>query len=460
MSVITCQPNCPTGRVFDGYKNRLFPERDVIDGIEVVRVWSFMAANAGVIRRTINYLTFMVSAIFAGLFQPRPDVIVATSPQFFCGWAGIFLGFLRWTPVVLEVRDVWPASIEAVGAMRSRPALRFLVLLEQLMYRAATHIVTVGHGYKDHIVARLNGQHADRVSVITNGVDLTKFRPHPADQDFLRKHGLHNKFVCSYIGTIGMAHGLDVILRAAKILKQKGRTDIAFCLVGDGARRARLQTMAQHLGLNDWVRFVGLLPKSDIPKALASSDVMLVHLRSCELFETVIPSKIFETMAMERPIIMGVAGEAYEIVDEAHAGIPMKPDSETDLVRIVELLADDPELARELSESGRKYVTQHFNRDYLAADYLQVLSGVTGRRQETRELSSGTRAGGRARSGSTRAEWSPGVAGEVGAVSRVGLPCPARAHSLGVMLALGRSDLNALCVYKEMPEVADTPPGG
>ena len=216
------------------------------------------------------------------------------------------------------------------GRPRSRPWARcaadrhsgFLVLLEQLMYRAATHIVTVGEGYKTHIVARMNGKHADRVSVVTNGVDLTKFRPREADEVFLNKYRLGNKFVCSYVGTIGMAHGLDVVLRAAQILKQKGRTDIAFCLVGDGARKSRLQTMTQHLGLNEWVRFPGMLPKSDIPKVLASSDVLLVHLRSCELFETVIPSKIFETMAMERPIIMGVAGEAYDIVDEAHAGIP------------------------------------------------------------------------------------------------------------------------------------------
>jgi hypothetical protein len=136
--------------------------------------------------------------------------------------------------------------------------------------------------------------------------------------------------------------------------------------------------MAQHLGVSDWVRFVGMVPKSDVPAVLASSGVLLVHLRACELFATVIPSKIFEAMAMQRPIIMGVAGEAYAIVDEAHAGLPMQPDSESDLVRIVELLADDPELARELSESGRKFVTLQFNRDKLAVEYLTLLGRVAG----------------------------------------------------------------------------------
>jgi glycosyltransferase involved in cell wall biosynthesis len=376
--VITGQPNCPTGVVYEGYKNRLIPERDRVGQIDVVRVWTYVAPNAGIVRRTLNYLTYMVSAVMAGWFQPRPDVIVATSPQFFCGWAGILLGWLRWRPVVLEIRDVWPASIEAVGAMRNRPTLTMLELLEKWMYLAARHIVTVGEGYKAHVLERMRGRHAGRISVITNGVDLTKFRPRAPSEDFLQRYALRDKFVCSYVGTIGMAHGLDVVLRAAQILKQKGRTDIVFCLVGEGARKARLQTMAQHLGVEPWIRFTGLLPNSDMPSVLASSDVLLVHLRACELFQTVIPSKIFETMAMERPIIMGVSGEAYEIVDHAHAGIPMKPDSESDLVRIVELLADDPELARELSESGRRYVSEHYNRDRLAARYLEILARVAG----------------------------------------------------------------------------------
>jgi glycosyltransferase involved in cell wall biosynthesis len=354
------------------------PERDRIGQVEVVRVWTYVAPNAGVVRRTINYLTYMVSALLAGWFRPRPDVIVATSPQFFCGWAGILLGWLRWRPVVLEIRDVWPASIEAVGAMSNRPALRLLELLEKWMYLAARQIVTVGEGYKTHVLGRMNGRHADRIRVITNGVDLSKFRPCGPSEDFLTRWGLRDKFVCSYVGTIGMAHGLDVVLRAAQILKQKGRSDIVFCLVGEGARKARLQTLAQHLGIEPWIRFTGMLPNSDMPSVIASSDVLLVHLRACELFQTVIPSKIFETMAMERPIIMGVAGEAYEIVNRAHAGIPMKPDSESDLVRIVELLADDRELARELSESGRRYVNEHYNRDRLAAQYLEILSHVAG----------------------------------------------------------------------------------
>lgn len=387
IKVITCQPNCPTGVVFFGYQNQLLPERDSVDGIRVIRVWTHLAANAGMTRRTLNYLSYMVSALFAGLFGKKPDVIIATSPQFFCGWAGVLVGLIRRVPVVLEVRDVWPASIEAVGAMRSRPLLRFLVMLEQMMYRMATHIVTVGEGYREHIIHRMGGRHGTKVTVITNGVDLSKYRPDDPDEEFLKEHDLDGKFVCSYVGTIGMAHGLDVVLRAAEILKAKGRDDIRFCLVGEGARRERLETMANHLGVSQWVKFLGLLPKTDIPKVLASSDAMLVHLRTCELFETVIPSKIFEIMAMERPIVMGVAGEAYEIVDEAHAGLPMKPDNEADLVRIVELLADNPEIAAELSESGRKYVATHYNRDALAQDYLALLKEVAGANSRRRRRS-------------------------------------------------------------------------
>ncbi len=381
VTILTGRPNCPHGVVFDGYQNRLRSETEMMDGMRVVRVWTHIAANAGTVWRTVNYLSYLFSAVLSGLFQPRPDVIVATSPQFFCAWAGLLVGFLRRVPVVVEIRDVWPASIQAVGAIRSRPALSVLVWLEWAMYRFARHIVTVGEGYRDHILQRLGNRGAAKVSIVTNGVDLQRFEPRSPDRGWMDEQRWSGKFICSYIGTIGMAHGLDVVLRAAASLQRKGRHDIVFCLVGDGAQRKTLEEQARQMGLQETVRFLGLRPKSEVQTILASSGALLVHLRGCELFETVIPSKIFEIMAMERPIIMGVAGEALRIIERAGAGIPMKPDSEDDLVRIVELLCDQPELHESLSAAGRRFVADYYNRDQLAAEMLAILQAVVDRRK-------------------------------------------------------------------------------
>jgi hypothetical protein len=376
VTVVTCVPNCPDGVVFDGYRNRLRSQVDGVDGVRVVRVWTYLAPNAGTLRRIVNFVSYLVTAVFACLWQKRPDVVVATSPQFFCGWAGVLVSWVRRVPFVLEIRDIWPESIEAVGALRSRPLLRLLEWLERRMYLAADHIVAVGNGYRAKILEKVDIP--DRISVVTNGVDLERFVPEPPDARFLHMWDLEGKFVCSYIGTIGMAHGLEVVVEAARMLRDKGRFDIAFCLVGDGASQTRLQEEVARDGLADSVIFTGMLPKEDMPRVLASSDACLIHLRKCELFGTVIPSKLFETMAMCRPIIMGVKGEARDIVNWAGAGVEMEPDSPESLVECVERLADQPQLAAELGRSARAFVAEHFARDVLAEKLLDRLHEVAG----------------------------------------------------------------------------------
>jgi len=381
VTVVTCAPNCPSGVVFAGYRNRLRRQVETVEGVRVVRVWTYVAPNAGTVRRIANYVSYMLSAIIVSLRLPRPDVVIATSPQFFCGWAGVWASRLKRAPFVLEIRDIWPESIGTVGAIRNRFILWYLEWLERRMYRAADHIVAVGEGYKARIVERMGTKgkrFADQVSVVTNGVDLEQFVPQVRDEEFLREFGLAGKFVCSYIGTIGMAHGLEVVIEAARQLKSLGRDDIRFCLVGDGAQRERLQVAARDAGVADVVVFTGRQPKERMPAVLASSDACLVHLRGCELFGTVIPSKIFETMAMGRPIIMGVRGEAREIVAAANAGLAMEPDSAESLVECVTRLADDRGLRAELGGSAREFVEQHYNRDKLALRMLDAVRRTAG----------------------------------------------------------------------------------
>lgn len=347
-----------------------------MEGIQVVRVWTILAPNAGFLLRILNYLSYLVSASVAGLFQRRPDVIIATSPQFFCGWAGAVVQFFRRVPFVLEVRDIWPESITAVGAMKKGVVTRFLEWLERRLYLSADHIVTVGQGYRDNVAGKVDV--ADRITVIYNGVDGAAFAPMGPDEAFLARYGLAGRFVCAYVGTIGMAHGLETVLDAAEILRRQGRTEFAFLMVGDGARRQQLADECERRGLTDIVKFTGRLDKSDMPRVLGSSQALLVHLRRCELFETVIPSKIFEAMAMQRPIIMGVQGESAEIVRTARAGIEMEPESAQDLCDCLLRLHDDPALYAELASAGREFVLTRFSRDAFADTYLRLLHEVAG----------------------------------------------------------------------------------
>ncbi|NOZ39947.1 MAG: glycosyltransferase family 4 protein [Planctomycetes bacterium] len=375
VTVVTCVPNCPDGVAYEGYRSRFRQQEEMVDGIRVVRVWTFLARNAKSNRRIANYVSYLVSAVWTALWLKKPDIVVATSPQFFCGWAGVWAARLKRVPFVLEIRDIWPESIAAVGAMRKGKRIRFLKWLERRMYRAASHIVAVGTGYRDQITPKVP-EMREQISVIPNGVDGECYRPQHADQDFLDQHGLTDKFVCSYIGTIGMAHGLDVVVRAASRLRQDNRKDIAFLIVGDGATRSALEQQVTEAGVEDYVVFTGRLAKEKIPNVLASSDCCLIHLRATKLFATVIPSKIFETMAMQRPIVMGVRGPAQEIVMEAGGGIPMAPESDAELAQIVTRLADDRDSAVELGREARKYVLEHYNRNDLATAYLELLHRV------------------------------------------------------------------------------------
>ncbi len=367
VTVITSAPNAPRGKVFEGYRNALRQVKTV-DGIRVVRVWTYMAANKGTVRRILNYLSYMVSAFLASQLEARPDVLIATSPQFFCGWAGVLAHWARRWPFVLEIRDIWPESIAAVGAMRQGPAIRFLERMERTMYRAADHIVAVGNGYRDILVSK--GVPRGKVSVVYNGVDLWRYRPAPKDASFVARYGLEGARVCGYIGTVGMAHGLEILLAAAE--KSRGEA-WKFLVVGDGARLDDLKEEASKRGLDNLV-FTGRLPKEQMPAAWSALDACLIHLRKTDLFQSVIPSKMFEAMGMGVPILMGVKGEALDLVQGAGAGIPVEPDDADSLLKACRRILSEG--GKRYGEAGRAFVARRFDRDNLAREYLEMLHAM------------------------------------------------------------------------------------
>ncbi len=373
VTVITCAPNFPKGKVFDGYRNRLW-QRERMDGIEVIRVWSYITANEGFARRVLDYLSFMLSAILVGPWVRDADVIVGTSPQFFTACAAYVVSRLKGVPYVFELRDLWPESIKAVGAMKDSRVIRMLERLELFLYRKAAAVVSVTESFKRVLVSR--GIDGSKIHVVTNGVDISQFKPRPKDAELTRRLGLEGKFVAGYIGTHGMAHALETLLEAADRLRER---DIAFIFLGDGARKQALKEIAQQKGLDNVV-FVDSVPKSDVARYWSLLDVSVIHLRKTELFTTVIPSKLFECMGMGIPVLHGVEGESADIVREHGVGLPFRPEAVDELcTALLELRSDNARLAEFrancLAAAGR------FDRRFLAAKMLGVLEEVGGARK-------------------------------------------------------------------------------
>lgn len=372
VTVLTCAPNVPDGKVYAGYRNKLW-QKEWIDGIRVVRIWTFIAPNKGAVRRILNYLSYLVSALFFGLFLPKPDILVATSPQFFCGIAGMLLAKLRRIPRILEIRDIWPESIEAVGALKKSLLTRMLEAIELWMYDAADRIVTVGTGYLRKLIER--GVPEAKIDVITNGADLEFYQPGLPDENFRQEYGLRDKFVAAYVGTLGMASGLEVALQASRQLKEEGDDSIRFLLVGDGAQKEALARQVREESLTHVV-FTGRLPKERMPDVLRSVDICFIHLKKSELFKTVLPSKLFEAFAVGRAVVLGVDGSAHEVLESADGGIFIEPGNVDDLIAAVRKLQNDAVARERFEKNGLKHVREHYDRDKLAEDYIASLTSV------------------------------------------------------------------------------------
>lgn len=366
VTVMTCAPNSPGGRIYPGYRN---VPRGVerMAGVRVVRVWTYVAPNKGTVRRSLDYLSFMTSGLPAALIERRPSVVVGTTPQLLAAQAASWVAAVRRVPFVLEVRDLWPESIVAVGAGGGL-MVRALARMAEGLYQRATRIVCVTESFKRILTAR--GVPAGKIAVVRNGVDLTGFCPAAGRAETRGRLGVPaDEFVVTYVGTMGMAHGLETVLDAADLTRGE---PIRYLLVGDGAREAELKADACRRGLAN-VTFIARQPRENIPSILAAADAVLVHLRDAPLFSTVIPSKIFEAMAVSRPIIHAVMGESAEIVERAGAGITVAPGSPEGIVAAARKLRADPALARRLGESGRRAVEREFDRRESALSMLRVL---------------------------------------------------------------------------------------
>ena len=391
VSVLTGFPNHPTGVVPREWRARLWrlvqhervsvgacdsseirgPKSEV--GFDVFRTWLWPLPNRKAHERIRNYASFCISAALRGLTLPRPDVIIATSPQLLVALAGWWLAFARKLPFVFEVRDLWPESLTAVGVGNEGSLLhRVLGKLAGFLYDRADLIVVVTSAFREYLIEHWHVP-AEKIAVVENGVETDLFSPQPdaTNRGLRRDLGAADKFLVCYIGTMGMAHGLETLLdAAAHLLRHK--PEIMFLLVGEGAEKARIQSLAVSRGLMN-IRFLDQQPREQIPGFISASDACLVLLKKTDVFKTVIPTKMLEFMSCARPVILAVEGQARQIVEEAHAGIVIEPENADALAQAIAQLSDNRGLGIELGQNGRQHIVQHLSRCETAKKFAAVL---------------------------------------------------------------------------------------
>lgn len=365
VTVITNHPNHPHGKLYPGYRNRWI-SRENIDGMNIIRVKTYLTPNKGIVRRSLNYLVYMFMAIVVSRKVKHVDRIVATSPQFFCGIAGSIISKIRKRPLILEIRDLWPDSITAVEAVKKNVLIKLLIKVERWMYFSASKIVTLTNAFKHHI--KEYGFSGEKIITITNGVDFQRIEIIEPEPLIFEKN---DRFILSYVGTFGLAHKLETVLEAALLLRDN--QDIHFLLIGDGADRTHLEEMISEKSIKN-VTLLPLQPKKLIPYYLDLSDVGLIMLKNNRLFKTVIPSKMFEYMGFSKPIIISVPeGEATGIIEDNSCGVKVSPENPSELMNAILRFNMDRNIGKEYGERGYQAVSKNYNRDILAQKMLDII---------------------------------------------------------------------------------------
>ena len=374
--VLTGFPNHPTGVVPPDWQSRFHRLHftEIVDGVRVVRTWLWPLPNRKPHERIRNYTSFCVSAALAGVALPNPEVVIATSPQLLCALAGWWIAFWKRVPFVFEVRDLWPESLAAVGAGGEGTLLhRILGAIAGFLYRRAARTVVVSPAFKDHLMRYWNVP-AERIFIVENGVETDLFRFDSAALEVRKQLKVEDRFLICYIGTIGNAHGLETLIAAAEQL-QTALPNATFLLIGEGAEKERIEKLAAERSLTN-ILFLGQQPRERIPAYISAADLCLVMLKKTELFKTVIPTKLLEYMACERPVIVAVDGQARQIVEEAGAGVFVEPENSAALVNAILVLARNPEHRQQMGVSGRQYILNKLSREKTARDYITVLKGL------------------------------------------------------------------------------------
>jgi len=367
--VLTGFPNYPEGKLYPGYRLRCF-QREKKDGVQITRVFLHPSHDRNPILRVLNYLSFMVSAAIAGCcMKERFDVIYAYHPPATVGIAAALIGAFKRIPFVYDIQDLWPDTIAQSGMLTDNRVLSLIGRCCGWIYRRAAHLLVLSPGFKKTLIER--GVPETKLTVVKNWCDESNIAPRQSSYELAASLGMKGRFNVVFAGNMGKAQGLDTLLEAANLLRDK--QDIHFVCVGGGTERTRLMELARSRGLAN-VRFLDRRPMHEIADILSLADGLLVHLEDHPLFRITIPSKTQAYMRMGKPILMGVMGDAAEIVATSRAGIcfhPSDPVAMTDAV--LRLFQTSPEERRAMGARARRAYDQEMSLEVGVAHIEKVL---------------------------------------------------------------------------------------
>lgn len=374
VSVLTAMPNYPQMKIHENYKGKCYC-KEMLNNLEIHRAWIYVSQSKAVISRLLNYFSFVISAFFVGLFKiKKQDVLMVESPPLFLGITAYLLAKFKGAKMVFNVSDLWPESAEKLEIISNKTLLSMATKLEEFCYRKAALI----SGQTQGIVKNISGRFPNKkVYWLKNGVDINFYDVNKTIEEtaWRKEHNYSSgDFILFYGGIIGHAQGLDVILNAAKELENY--ENIKFVLLGNGPEKERLLKLKAELGLNN-LQFFDAVPKSQMQKIIMDTNASIIPLKRLDLFKGAIPSKIFENLALKKPIILGVEGEAEELfIQQGKCGVSFTPEDSKDLAKQILHLYNNPNLVKELGENGLAYVSENFNRDKIAEDFFKQISSL------------------------------------------------------------------------------------
>lgn len=359
-----------TGTVEKRFKGK-FIHKEIIQGVEIVRVWAYSKIHKSYVKRVFSFISFMFSSIIAGLKTKKIDAIIACSPQIFTGISGFILSKLKKVPFIFEVRDLWPKFAIETGVISNPVIIRLAEFLEKSIYKRADYFIINSPGFNSHLINF--GIQQNKIFLIPNGVDTQSFKPENKHNRIRKELGLDKNFVVLYSGAHGKANDLDTIIHSANLLSD--HSDITFLLVGDGKEKKRLIRLRDKYNLKN-VIFAGAQPKNRMPEYCNAADVCIAILKKLDSFKTTYPNKIFDYMACGRPTILAIDGVAREVIEKAKAGEFVEPENPEQLANKVLKFYKNQDLIKEYGINSRKYVVEHFDRERIAKNLNTALNEV------------------------------------------------------------------------------------
>ena len=368
VTMLTAMPNYPIGEVFPEYRGKVLMEEE-IEGIRFIRTWIYTSKSKGFIPRLANYFSFTFTSVSFGFWKVgKQDVVFTESPPLFLGGSGFLISKLLGAKYIFNVSDLWPESAVKLGVLNSQMLIKLSTWLEEFSYAQSDMVSGQTRGIIADIERR--GFPKEKLFLLTNGVSTGLFSRKHRSEELRKKIGIENEFALVYAGIHGLAQGLEVIIKTAERLKD--HPELAFVFIGEGPDKEKLIKMTQEMQLTN-VIFLPLQKKKDMPELIASMDATIIPLKKLDLFKGALPSKMFEALASELPIILAVDGEARKLIEEAEAGIYVEPENVDEMTDAVLKLAQDPELVQKLGANGRRYVEEFYARDKILARFEERL---------------------------------------------------------------------------------------